>query len=133
MGSETILLVNDEKGIRDLAREKLVRNGYIVLEAKDGADALEISERHENPIHLVVTDDMPEMNGWDLAQLLTRLRPEMKVIYMSGTPHKALDLGPVAIFLPKPFSMDTLASVVRVVLQLKNPRGKGVDRLLASR
>ena len=77
MGSETILLVNDEKGIRDLAREKLVSNGYTVLEVKDGADALEISERHEGPIHLMVTDiDMPEMSGWDLAQLLTRLRPE---------------------------------------------------------
>ena len=125
MGSETILLVNDEKGIRDLAREKLVSNGYTVLEAKDGADALEISERHEGPIHLMVTDiDMPEMSGWDLAQLLTRLRPEMKVIYMSGTAHKALDLGPVAIFLPKPFSLDTLTSVVRAVLQVKNPRGK---------
>ncbi len=125
MGSETILLVNDEKGIRDLAREKLVSNGYTVLEAKDGADALEISKRNEGPIHLMVTDvDMPEMSGRDLVKHLTRLRPDMKVIYMSCTPKDALDLGPGAIFLPKPFSMDTLASVVRVVLQVKNPRSK---------
>ncbi len=102
MGSETILLVNDEKGLRDLAREKLVSNGYTVLEAKDGADALEISERHESPIHLVVTDDMPEMNGWDLAQLLTRLRPEMKVIYMWVPPIKHGTWGQLRSSSPNP-------------------------------
>lgn len=125
MGLATILLVNDEKGIRDVVREMLKSNGYPVLEAKDGAYALEISERHEGPIHLVVTDvEMPEMSGRDLVKHLTRQRPDMKVIYMSCTPKDALDLGPGAIFLPKPFSMDTLASIVRAVLQVKNPRGK---------
>ncbi len=118
MGLATILLVNDEKGIRDLVREMLESKGYPVLEAKDGAHALEISERYEGPIHLVVTDvEMPEMSGRDLAEHLTRQRPEMKVIYMSGTAKDALDLGPGAIFLRKPFSMDTLAATVRAVLE----------------
>ncbi len=103
MGLAAILLVNDEKGIRDLVREMLESKGYPVLEAKDGAHALEISERYEGPIHLVVTDvEMPEMSGRDLAEHLTRQRPEMKVIYMSGTAKDALDWGRARSFSASP-------------------------------
>ncbi len=120
MPSETILIVNDVKGVRELAREFLEHEDYVILVAKDGAEALEICERHEGQIDLLLSDvEMPGMSGQDLAERLTRLRPEMKVIYMSGTPKVALALGSGTIFLRKPFSIDTLARTVREVLETK--------------
>src|SRR5262249_25167789 len=119
-GSETILLVEDEDAVRALAREVLRRNGYTVLEARHGVDALRIAEAHSGTIHLVVTDVvMPHMSGRDLAQRLGNLRRDTKVLYMSGyTDHAVVhrDLTPGTEFLQKPFTPDVFARAVRHVL-----------------
>jgi signal transduction histidine kinase/ActR/RegA family two-component response regulator len=121
-GSETILLVEDEDGVRRLAREVLEMNGYTVLEAPDGAAALRIGTRYPGPIHLLLTDVvMPAMSGRELGEQLLLLRPELRVIYMSGyTDDAILDRGlPESSmpFLPKPFTPVDLARKVRDVLQ----------------
>jgi PAS domain S-box-containing protein len=120
-GSETILLVEDEDGVRDLAREILQAHGYAVLETRHAADAIWLCEWHEGPIHLLVTDVvMPQMSGRDLVERLAGMRPQMKVLYMSGytddaiVHHGVLEEG--TSFLPKPFTPETLAWKVRSVL-----------------
>ena len=121
-GSETILLTEDEEHVRELALEVLRMSGYTVLEASDGASALELSARHAGPIHLLVTDIvMPHMGGGELAQRLTRLRPEMRVLYMSGYTDDALVRHGVAAseaaMIEKPFATDGLVQKVRAVLE----------------
>jgi len=120
-GSETILLVEDEEVVRNLSRTILQRHGYRVLLASHGAEALQVSEHHEGPIHLLLTDVvMPYMNGRDLAQRLSQKRPATKVLFMSGYTGPIDDplngLGESAAFLPKPFAPDTLARQVRALL-----------------
>ena len=84
-GVETILLVEDEKAVRELAARTLERNGYTVLAAGDAAEATQLAQRHGHRIHLLLTDVvMPEVNGRQLAQRLASLRPGIKVLYMSG-------------------------------------------------
>jgi two-component system, cell cycle sensor histidine kinase and response regulator CckA len=84
-GYETILLVEDELAVRELARDVLRAHGYTVLAAQNGREALRISERHSGPIHLLLTDVvMPEMSGQELANRLAALRPTIPVVYMSG-------------------------------------------------
>jgi len=119
--AETILLVEDALRVRAVVREILEMNGYNVLEARHGAEALDISERHQGPIHLMVTDVvMPQMSGRELAQRLQPLRPDMKVLYMSGYTDDAIVrhgvLGAGMAFLSKPFTPDALALKVREVL-----------------
>ena len=118
---ETVLLVEDAGRVREVVREILEINGYDVLEARHGADALEISGRHRGRIDLMVTDVvMPEMSGRELAQRLAPLRPDMRVLYMSGhtddaiVRHGVLDAG--IAFISKPFTPDALAAKVRAVL-----------------
>ena len=83
-GAETILVVDDEMGIRELATEYLQRCGYTVLAAGDGEEAKDIAARHSGPIHLLLTDTMmPKMGGHELVRAMTALRPEVKVIYLS--------------------------------------------------
>jgi signal transduction histidine kinase len=120
-GSETILVVEDEEAVRSLARLVLERKGYTVLEARHGTEALRVSERHEGPIALVLTDlVMPGLGGRELAGRLATVRPDTKVLYMSGYTDNAivhqgvLDAG--AAFLSKPFTPDALARKVREVL-----------------
>jgi PAS domain S-box-containing protein len=119
-GWETVLLVEDEDAVRALAREVLRRHGYVVLEARHGLDALRIAERHPDTIHLMVTDlVMPHMGGRDLADRLTAVRPQMKVLFMSGyTDHSAMHahLTPGAVFLQKPFTPEAFARKVRSML-----------------
>ena len=96
-------------------------NGYNVLEARHGVEALEISERHQGPIHLMVTDVvMPQMSGRELAQRLQPLRPDMKVLYMSGYTDDAIVrhgvLGAGMAFLSKPFTPDALALKINEIL-----------------
>ena len=121
LGSETILLVEDETGLRDLAREVLQQEGYRVLEARHGPDAFLVAEAHEGPIHLLTTDVvMPHMSGRELAERLAALHPEMAVLYMSGHTDDAIvqhgALAPGTAFLPKPFTPDALLQRVRQVL-----------------
>src|SRR5439155_12538393 len=84
-GKETILLVEDEDTLRRLAREYLEKQGYNVVDAADGAMALQIAVAHEGVVHLLLTDViMPGMNGRELAQRMLEIRPNVKVLYMSG-------------------------------------------------
>ncbi len=120
-GSETILLVEDEDAVRSLVRALLEPNGYKVLEARQAVEALSICERHKEPIHLLLTDVvMPTMSGRVLAARLAPVRPEMKVLFMSGytdgaiVNHGVLEAG--TAFLQKPFTPDSLGRKVREVL-----------------
>jgi len=120
-GSETILLVEDQDGIRELASEFLKGSGYTILEARDGSEALEVAGQHHGRIDLLVTDVMmPRMGGRELAFRLASVRPHMKVIYMSGYAEYAKDNQKIAdlenVTLQKPFALDTLARKVREVL-----------------
>ncbi len=120
-GSETILLAEDSGVVRRLLREVLAQNGYTVLEASEGDEALRLSLEHAGPIHLLVTDMvMPRMSGLEVAARLTAQRPDMKVLYMSGYAEEAVSrhgrLDPGSAFLEKPFTPETLARKVREVL-----------------
>jgi nitrogen-specific signal transduction histidine kinase/CheY-like chemotaxis protein len=120
-GEETILLVEDEDVLRALLAKFLRLYGYAVLEARHGGEALLICERHQGPIHLMVTDVvMPQMSGRELADRLTPLRPEMHVLYMSGYADDAMVHHGVADlsipFLQKPFKPIALARQVHDVL-----------------
>ena len=120
-GTETILLVEDEANLRYLARQFLEKQGYQVLDAADGALAMQIALAHEGVIHLLLTDViMPGMNGRELAQRVLQLRPGTKVLYMSGYTENVighngtLDAG--VRLLPKPFTLRDLKGKVREVL-----------------
>ncbi len=120
-GTETILLVEDEANLRYLARQYLEKQGYKVLEAADGAVAMQIAVAHEPVIHLLLTDViMPGMNGHELAQRISEIRPNMKILYMSGYTENVighdgmLDAG--IRLLQKPFNLRDLKSIVREVL-----------------
>jgi CheY-like chemotaxis protein len=120
-GGETILLVEDAARVREVVREILEMTGYQILEARHGAEALEISQRHDGPIQLMVTDVvMPQMSGRELAQRLATLRPDLKVLYMSGYTDDAIVrhgvLASGIAFLSKPFTPDALALKVRELL-----------------
>ena len=120
-GHETILLVEDDKQVRDLAHVILMENGYTVLPAQNGKDALKVCALHEDPIDLLLTDVvMPEMNGKALFSILREKQPNMKVIYMSGytenivSHHGVLDEG--LQFIQKPFTVYNLTAKVREAL-----------------
>jgi two-component system, cell cycle sensor histidine kinase and response regulator CckA len=119
-GGETVLLVEDEDAVRVLAREVLRRQGYVVLEARHGLDALRVAERHADPIQLMITDVvMPHMSGRDLAERLVVARPHMKVLFISGyTDHAVMhrELMPGSEFLQKPFTPVAFVRKVRGVL-----------------
>jgi hypothetical protein len=113
--------VEDQDGIRDIVRESLRRNGYNVLIAVDGNEALEMASAYRDPIHLLVTDlVMPNIGGRELAKRLKPVRPEMKVLFMSGFSERSAleihDTGLSAMVLQKPFSLDALARNVRAIL-----------------
>ncbi|MBN1220100.1 MAG: response regulator [Anaerolineae bacterium] len=121
-GTETILLVEDEDMVRELTRYALRQDGYQVLEASHGKEALKICEQHQGPIHLLLTDIvMPGgMSGRDLANRMVSLRPDTKVLFMSGYADEAIVqqgiLTPDIAFLQKPFTPSTLARRVRETL-----------------
>jgi PAS domain S-box-containing protein len=120
-GTETILVVEDEANLRYLARQFLEKQGYRVIESADGAAAMQIAVAHEGVIHLLLTDViMPGMNGRELAQRISEIRPNVKVLYMSGYTENVigrngtLDAG--VRLLQKPFTLRDLKSKVREAL-----------------
>jgi CheY-like chemotaxis protein len=116
-GTETILLVEDEQAVRTLTRQILEQSGYTVLEVGDGAQALEIARQHNEPIHLLLTDVvMPGMNGPTLAQSLSSIHPEAKVLYTSGYSGNAGALPAGSNLLQKPFARAKLLGKLRELL-----------------
>jgi CheY-like chemotaxis protein len=120
-GTETVLLVEDDEGVRELAGGVLAQSGYTVLAACGGEEALLLNERHANAIHLLVTDVvMPGISGRELAERLVPLRPNIKVLYMSGYTDDAVVrhgvLAEEAAYLQKPFTPTGLLLKVRQML-----------------
>jgi CheY-like chemotaxis protein len=120
-GSETILLVEDDEKVRQLVRQMLLQQGYRVLETTQSSDAVAMINGHDGRIDLLLTDVvMPHTSGQEVAKQVVALRPAIKVLFMSGYPggiasgHGTFD--PDAFFLQKPFEMDTLAQILRRVL-----------------
>jgi len=122
-GSEVILVVEDEDAVRKLARRILETSGYVVLEARNGREGLAVCQAHQGPIHLLVTDVvMPELGGRELAQGALKLRPGMKVVFLSGhTQDIVLKEGVQkgTAFLRKPFSPVELTQKVRKTLDAR--------------
>ncbi|MFO0876494.1 MAG: PAS domain S-box protein [Gemmataceae bacterium] len=120
-GRETILLVEDETGVRSLTRQALQMQGYTVIESQSPANTFHVLESHPEPIDLLLTDViMPEMSGLELARIVRATRPGIKVLFMSGYLDEALhqhglEVG-VDSLLMKPFSLQALACKVREVL-----------------
>jgi PAS domain S-box-containing protein len=122
-GSETILLVEDEEPVREVIHRMLRQNGYQVLAAADGPEALRLSRQHPGPIHLMLTDVvMPGMSGHQVMEQLRPERPEMQVLYMSGHTENAIVhhgvLEPGVAFVQKPFRQEELLLKVRGLLDL---------------
>jgi PAS domain S-box-containing protein len=120
-GSETLMIVEDERQVRELAREILAGHGYKVLEASSGTEAIGLCEKHPDPIQMVVTDVvMPGLSGRETYEQLARLRPGLKVLYMSGYTQGAIVhrgvLEPGTAFVQKPFSVPIFLERVRAVL-----------------
>ncbi len=120
-GTETILLVEDEQAVRRSTAEFLNLLGYRVLEAKDGVDALNVAQQYSPIIHLLVTDVvMPNMSGGELAKKLSSLRPDMKLLFVSGyagktvLDHKVVDLE--VNFVQKPYTLKQLSLKIRTAL-----------------
>lgn len=120
-GTETIMVVEDNTMLRDMAQKILERYGYRVLIAGSGDECLQRLTTHDGPVHLLLTDVvMPEMNGRELYARLAPLRPDLKVLYMSGYTdnvilhHGVLEAG--IDFIQKPFSVQGLASKIRMIL-----------------
>lgn len=123
-GTETILLVEDEDQVRTVARGVLLRNGYTVLDARNAGEALLLCEKHPGQIHLLLSDVvMPQMSGPELANRLSALRPEMKVLFMSGYTDDSIVrhgvLNSDIAFLQKPLTPSSLTRRVRDVLDSK--------------
>ncbi|UVT15221.1 MAG: PAS domain S-box protein [Nitrospira sp.] len=124
IGRETILVVEDDPSVRGLVQDALRLSGYEVLVARHGIEALLTGAKHMGPIHLLLTDvAMPQMSGPEVAEKLTVVRPEIKVLYMSGYPdHPVFAQGGVkrdTAFLQKPFTPNILTQKVREVLDGK--------------
>jgi PAS domain S-box-containing protein len=120
-GAETVLLVEDEDALREIARQILEEHGYTVLEARSGAAAIERAESHAGPIHLLVTDVvMSQMSGRELAERLAVRRPSLQVLFMSGYTEQAVlrhgVLAESTAFMQKPFGPDSFLTKVREVL-----------------
>ena len=116
----TILLVEDDKGVRDVARTMLLRQGYTVLFAGDGDTALKVAQFHVGPIDLLITDVvLPSLSGTQLAERLRTLRPHLRVLFISGMVQEAtLHSSALAAggFLIKPFPEEALIRKVQEIL-----------------
>jgi DNA-binding NtrC family response regulator len=131
-GNETILLVEDEEAVRKIAARALTQNGYRVLEAKSGEDALRLSGGFYEPIHLLLTDMvMPGIGGAETARVLKGRRPDLNVLLMSGYTENPAQREAVfsseTPFLQKPFTLENLARKVREVLDGGNLPAQSED------
>jgi two-component system, cell cycle sensor histidine kinase and response regulator CckA len=129
-GSGTILLVEDEPGVRDSAAEFLADSGYTVLKASRGTEALAIAERYELSIDLLLTDlVMPQMSGVELAKRIAEMRPQAEIIFMSGYSNNLLSAQQMAdpkyVLLRKPFSLSILGERVREILSRSKKAAAG--------
>jgi len=120
-GTETLLLVENEAAIRNLLQMALRKNGYTVLAAESGREALELVRVHAGPLDLLITDVMmPDMDGPELVRQLTTIRPETRTLFMSGYMDDALGehgILPANVnFIQKPFSPRVIAQKVRDIL-----------------
>jgi signal transduction histidine kinase/DNA-binding response OmpR family regulator len=120
-GTETVLVVEDDVQVRQITGATLRRAGYFVFEAHSASDAVRISERYNEPIHLLVADVvLPRASGRELAEQLARMRPRLRVLYVSGYAYDELvrseAIATTAAFLAKPITPDALARKVREVL-----------------
>ena len=120
-GTETLLIVENEAAIRNLLQMALQKNGYRVLTAESGREALDLVNAHSGPIHLLITDVMvPEIDGPELVRRLSTLRPDTRTLFMSGYMDDALGeqgvLPSNVNFIQKPFSPRTIAQRVREIL-----------------
>lgn len=120
-GSETVLVVEDQPELRKLTADVLKTNGYRVIEASNGEEALDAASQYQGAIHLLLTDVvMPVMEGRELAERLKLLRPEIRVLYMSGYSENSIAHGGVIesglAYIPKPFTLDALTATVRAAL-----------------
>ncbi len=120
-GCETVLLVEDDEAVRTLGSAILTSTGYTVVEAGDGTEALRIATEYPGPIHLLLTDVvMPKLSGREVAACLRSLRPETRVLYMSGYADDTIlrhgITAKTVVFLQKPFSPATLTRKVRAIL-----------------
>jgi CheY-like chemotaxis protein len=123
-GFETVLLVEDESGVRELAREYLETSGYKVIQASNGHEALELAAMYQEPIQLLMTDVvMPGISGRELADRISLIRPDIKILYMSGYTEQAVVHHGImeedTILLQKPFTLATLASKLREILAVE--------------
>jgi len=116
INTPTILVVDDEMGVRELVGAALERAGYSVLKASDANEALERAEHHDEPIQLMITDlGLPDADGRDLATRFSRVRPETKIMFMSGS--ITLDPATNVLFLQKPFAVSDLLEKVRALVR----------------
>ena len=123
-GKETVLIVEDEKDVRNLVCEILKLQGYNILESAHGDSALNICKKYDKPIHLILTDVvMPHISGSRLVELIKPIHPEMKTLYMSGYTDNAVVikgiLKPGDQFIQKPFTPVDLARKIRGILDKK--------------
>jgi two-component system cell cycle sensor histidine kinase/response regulator CckA len=115
----TILLVDDDEDLRRFVRRILIEHGFRVIEASDGAEALEVASSHSEPLDLLLTDViMPKVNGLILAQRLLQERPSLRILYISGFVEESIlrARNPEAILLQKPFTPGALIAAVRQIL-----------------
>jgi CheY-like chemotaxis protein len=117
-GTETVLLVEDEPGVRSYVQDVLEANGYRVLDAKVGSDALEIARRYEGAIHLLITDlGLPGMRGTEVIRRFRSLRPGVAVLTMSGYPGRfGTEINEAIPLLQKPFTPYVLLNKIREIL-----------------
>jgi two-component system, cell cycle sensor histidine kinase and response regulator CckA len=120
-GTETLLIVENESAIRHLLQVALRRNGYTVLAAESGREALQLVRNHAGPLHLMITDVMmPDMDGPELVRQLSTIRPDTRTLFMSGYMDDTLGergiLTTNANFIQKPFSPRAIAQRVREIL-----------------
>ena len=127
VGASTILVVDDDPPLRRLIRAALESRGYVVIEARNGAEATDIVRKHQAPIDLVLSDvEMPHVDGFELVERLHQMCPETGVLYMTGASHKVPVRGGLKesghAYLYKPFTPDKLVEAIEDVLNAGTTR-----------